>query len=89
MNCREQYINVHVAFSGALPFLSDVEIGFEREAYTVDEGTDLESQVFIIKSDGFSTEEDIDIHITAISQTAELGTSAISTIVHAVHTNTL
>ena len=41
--------------------------------YTVEEGTDLESQVFITKADGFSTEEDIDIRITAIPQTAQLG----------------
>ena len=52
---------------------TDVKIGFEREVYTVQEGTNLESQVFITKADGFSTEEDIDIRITAIPQTAQLG----------------
>ena len=41
--------------------------------YTVEEGTNLESQVFITKADGFSTEEDIDIRVTAIPQTAQLG----------------
>ena len=51
----------------------DIKIGFERAVYTVEEGSSLESQVFITKFDGYSTEEDIDIRITAIPQTAELG----------------
>ena len=52
---------------------TDIQIGFENTAYTVEEGASLESQVFITKFDGFSTEEDIDIRISAIPQSAQLG----------------
>ena len=51
----------------------DIQIGFENTVYTVEEGASLESQVFITKFDGFSTEEDIDIQISAIPQNAQLG----------------
>ena len=51
----------------------DIQVGFESSEYTVDEGSDLESQVFITKFDGVSTEEDIDIQITVIPQTTQIG----------------
>ena len=60
-------------FTWFLGLFPDIKIGFERTAYTVEEGSDLESEVFITKFDGFSTEEDIDILITAIARSAKLG----------------
>ena len=59
----------------------DIQVGFESSEYTVDEGSDLESQVFITKFDGVSTEEDIDIQITVIPQTTQIGTKQ-SSITH-------